>query len=253
MAGSRTKTRRGFLLLVGIVTLLPVLGWTRDLSWELTEEFGDKGRGRRELRQPVDVALTPERYLAVLDAERESVVLFDRSGKWLRNLGGRRGQGSLELKRPSALVVDADGVFWAVDSGNHRLVMFDADGDVLATVGGLGSGEGRFHGPSDMTIGRFGKIYVADSRNQRIQVLRADGSFLASWERRTGGRREHLEVPQAVAFTDQGRGGIWVANRGWSRLERFDLEGEWEADWNDSTWKGSGKRAWSFRNSSRES
>jgi sugar lactone lactonase YvrE len=125
------------------------------------------------------------------------------------------------------LTIAEDGRFWAVDSGNHRLVIFSEKGDVEFTVGGLGAKEGRFHGPSDITIGRFDKVYVADSRNRRIQVLRADGSFLESWDSRTGGRRKHLEIPRALAYTEQARGGIWVANRGWQRLERFDLDGEW--------------------------
>jgi hypothetical protein len=31
-----------------------------------------------------------------------------------------------------------------------------------------------------------------------------------------------------VAFTDRGGEGVWVGNRGWQRLERFGVDGEWE-------------------------
>jgi len=61
-----------------------------------------------------------------------------------------------------------------------------------------------------------------------VQVFTEEGDFLASWDRRTGGRRDHLETPVSLAYTDQGRGGVWVLNRGWKRLERFDRDGKWE-------------------------
>ncbi|GAB4259402.1 MAG: hypothetical protein Kow0092_07630 [Deferrisomatales bacterium] len=198
-------------------------------GWRLAEVFGERGRGRTELREPVDVALAPGGDVAVLDREREAVVIFSGAGKWRRTLGGPRGEGQLRLQRPTALAVDGAGRFWVVDSGNHRLVVFDEAGEVFQTVGELGSRDGRFRHPSDVAFDRKGRVYVADTGNDRVQVFDVDGRFLASWDRRTGGRRDHLERPERLAFSERGRGELWVLNRGWSRLEQFNVEGDWEA------------------------
>ncbi len=197
-------------------------------TWRLDETFGERGRGRNELKEPVDVALARNGGVAVLDRDREAVALFEPSGRWERTLGGSRGQGELSLKKPTALALDRDDRLWIVDHGNHRVVVADGQGKVLETLGSLGTADGRFRYPSDLAFDRSGRVYVADTGNERIQVFGADGSFLAAWERRTGGRREHLEAPVAVAYSDHGRGSLWVLNRGWTRLVRFALDGSWE-------------------------
>lgn len=197
--------------------------------WAVDVSYGETGRGRNELREPVDVALARDGVVAVVDRSRDAVVLFSDSGRWLATLGeGARGEGGLGLSRPSAVEVDGEGRLWVVDTGNHRIVVAGADGSVVRTVGSLGTAQGRFRYPSDVTFGADGRAYVADAGNERIQVFSAEGKFLAAWERRTDGRRDHLEQPAALAFSDQGRGSVWVLNRGWTRLERFDLDGEWE-------------------------
>lgn len=197
-------------------------------SWVLDENFGEVGRGRNEVREPMDVALAPDGVVAVVDRDREALVLFSDSGRWLRSFGGPRGEGDLSLRRPSAVGVDGEGRLWVVDTGNHRIVVTGTDGRIVNTVGSLGTAEGRFRYPSDVTFGRDGRVYVADTGNDRIQVFSTQGRFLEAWERRTGGRRDHLEQPVGLAYSDQGRGSVWVLNRGWTRLERFELDGDWD-------------------------
>lgn len=225
-------TRRRASRFAWVLVLLLVAGggaYAGDpVAWREDESFGDRGRGRQELREPVDVALLKDGAIAVLDRDREAVVLFSAAGRWVRTLGGSRGQGDLELRKPSALAADAQERLWIVDAGNHRVVVADLEGKVLRTFGGLGSHEGRFRHPADLTFDRSGRVYVADAGNERVQVFRPDGGFLAAWERRSAGRRDRLGEPVSVAYSDLGRGGLWVLSRGWSRLERFSLDGDWE-------------------------
>lgn len=211
------------LMLLGVGT-----GFAEQLSWRFDEGFGERGRGRNELKEPADVALTRGGGVAVLDRDREAVVLFASDGRWERTLGGTRGKGDLALRKPAALAVDRDDRLWVVDQGNHRLLVVDGQGRVLQTLGTLGTADGRFRYPSDVAFDRSGRVYVADTGNERIQVFGADGTFLSSWERRTGGRRDHLEAPVSIAYSDHGRGSLWVLSRGWTRLERFALDGSWE-------------------------
>lgn len=224
------------------VALAASAGLARELAWRFDEAYGERGRGRNELRDPVDVAVTADGEIVALDREREALVWFSRAGRWEKTLGGRRGTGEVRLDRPRRLGLGPDGRLWVVDTGNHRLVVVDAEGSETFVLGSLGSADGRFRHPADVTFDERGRLYVADTGNERIQVFRPDGGFLASWDRRTGGRRDHLEKPVAVAYTPEGRGGIWVLNEGWRRLERFDLEGSWEETLDLSGWLPKGSK-----------
>lgn len=218
----------GMLLAAAAVVAVETADAADSWRWKVDESFGETGRGKNEVEEPVDVALTGEGVVAVVDRSRETLVLFSEAGRWLRSFGGLRGDPDLGLNRPSAVAVDDQDRLWVVDAGNHRVLVVGLDGGVVHTVGSLGTAQGRFRHPSDVTFDRDGRVYVADTGNDRIQVFSREGRWLDSWERRKDGRRDHLEQPVAVAYSDQGKGAIWVLNRGWTRLERFDLEGEWD-------------------------
>lgn len=220
--------RFGAALLAAVLGILAdSTGYGQEAGWLLDEVFGETGRGRSELRDPVDLAFVDGGTLAVLDRSREAVVLFSEAGRWLKTLGGSRGEGELGLRRPTGIASDPQGRLWVVDSGNHRLVKLDLEGRVLGTVGSLGSAAGRFRHPTGLAFDGRGRLYVADTGNDRIQVFTAEGEYLAAWERRTGGRRDYLEKPVRLAYTDQARGGLWVLNQGWTRLVLFDRDGSW--------------------------
>ncbi len=229
------------VLLAALVIPAPAPAAKR-LVWRPAETYGERGRGRNELREPVDVAVLPDGGIAVLDRDRETVVLFSRAGRWLRTLGRPRGDGDLRLSRPSRLGVDGQGRLWVVDTGNHRVVAVSTAGEELLSIGSLGSHTGRFRHPRGIAFDRAGRVYVADTGNERIQVFRPDGAFLEAWERRTGGRRDYLTAPVALAFSAHGRGSLWVLNRGGRRIERFDLEGRWQGFLDASEWAGGATR-----------
>ena len=90
--------------------------------------IGGTGRGRSELERPVDVAMMDGGELAILDAKRESVVLYKETNRWIRTLGLPRGKGPVELDEPVAIEA-RDDALWIVDQGNNRIVAIDQDGD----------------------------------------------------------------------------------------------------------------------------
>ncbi|MBI5016673.1 MAG: NHL repeat-containing protein [Deltaproteobacteria bacterium] len=212
------------------VSLVPVLAWgAGELTFGLRETLGETGVGRTELKEPVDVALGADGEVVALDRERGALVRFSRTGRWVGTFGDQPGTARKDvLRQPRSLAVDAKGRFWVVDSGNHRIVILRPDGSVAEVVGSLGSQPGRFRFPADVTFDRRGRAYVADTGNERIEIFRADGTLLTTWERRSKGRRDVLVKPVSVAYSDHGKGSLWVLNEGSSRLERFDLEeGAW--------------------------
>lgn len=199
-----------------------------ELKWKLDEIYGERGREQIELKKPTDLALIEKDHeLAVLDERRESVVFFDDKGEWVRTVCDSGKCSGARLDDPKAIDADDEGNIWVVDSGNHRLVVLDPNGGVVRIVGESGTQNGRFRHPSDIALYK-NKVYVADTGNERIQVFNTTGDFLSSWEKRTGGRKGHLDEPVAVAVSQRRKAGIWVANKGEKKLELFDLDGEWE-------------------------
>ncbi len=218
------------LRFVPILLVAAVAAWAvPQFRWEIASRYGVRGRGRNELREPVDVALLRGNVLAVLDRDREAIVLFDRDGRWLRSIGGRRSSVvDPGFDRPIAMEVSPRGDLWVVDWGNHRLVRLGEDGTPEQVIGTMGTAPGRFRRPSDLAFDPGGRLYVADTGNDRIQVFSRDGRLLDVWRAREAARQGHLDRPVALGYTARGGGRLWVLNRGGAVLERFDLEGRWE-------------------------
>ena len=229
---------RRFLLGGAVFGMLAASGAVaaKTFHWEVAEAYGERGRGRNELRQPVDVAVLRDGRVAVLDRRRDAVVMFSRSGRWLRTLGGRRGEGEVRLRDPVRIETDPGGRLWIVDRGDHRIVAIDEDGTELISIGSLGSDKGRFRHPADIAFDEQGRIYVADFGNERIQVFTPEGRFLAEWRRRSAARKDHLGKPVLIGYTRESEGGIWVLSAGWKRLERFDRGGEWQGSLDLEKW-----------------
>jgi DNA-binding beta-propeller fold protein YncE len=103
---------------------------------------------------------------------------------YVRTIGGP-GHASMY---PSGLEYSVVGSTLVVaDTGNNRVEKYDpATGAVLWSVGGYGTGSGKFNDPRDVGIDAAGNIYVADTGNSRIQKLDKDGNWLATWKGPTG-------------------------------------------------------------------
>jgi hypothetical protein len=71
--------------------------------------------------------------LYVLDSQNTRVVIFDASGRFLRQFG-KRGAGPGELQMPIGIAVTADGAIVVNDVGNLAFVVFRATGEHVKNV-----------------------------------------------------------------------------------------------------------------------
>ena len=178
----------------------------------------------------------------------DPVFKFDRrTGKVLANIG--KGV----MVTPHGIGLDRDGNVWVADfAGNkagtkgHQVHKFTADGKLLMSLGQAGkpgNADGQFNQPNDVVIGPDGSIYVSDGHNgqgmittaavaegikrgdtARISKFSPDGKFIKSWGT-LGVRHGEFRTPHAMVFDGKGR--LWVADRGNHRLEIFDQDGKY--------------------------
>ena len=179
------------------------------------------------------------------------VVEFDSSGKLMKAFGAGL------LLQPHGIATDADGNVWVTDDQGaagkgHQVFKFNADGKVLMTLGKAGqpgNGPDTFNQPTDVAIAPNGDIFVADGHvlvqtrpngelfvpdgpgpnpNARIVKFSKDGKFIKMWGTK-GARPGELDGPHGLAFDSRGR--LFVADRTNSRIEIFDQDGNYLAEW----------------------
>ena len=153
------------------------------------------------------------------------VVLFDPDGHASSSWDARIGL-------PHGMRVDRDGHLWLTDCGRHRVLKTTVDGEVLLEIGTpdvSGADQRTFYAPTDVSFAADGSVYVTDGYgNSRVVQLDPDGGFIRAWGRRGSGPGE-FDTPHSVAVAPDGR--VLVSDRHNHRIQTFDPDGTWRADW----------------------
>lgn len=171
------------------------------------------------------------------------IVKIDPSGKVVRTFGAGLLVGI------HGMFVDGEGNVWVADHlGNkagtkgHQVTKFSPEGKVLMTLGKAGvaaPGTDTFDQPCDVAVAPNGDIFVADGHagqtatatpatTSRIVKFSKDGTFLKSWGR-WGSAPGEMKTPHSLFFDSRGR--LFVADRGNNRIQIFDQEGTFLAEW----------------------
>ena len=168
----------------------------------------------------------------------DPVMKFDATGMMVANFGGGL------VNWPHGFYVDRDGDVWVTDGRGengkgHTVIKFSPDGKVLMTLGKpgqAGDAPGLFDTPSDVITASNGDIFVADGHgimqghqtSDRIVKLSSDGRFIMAWGKHGSGAGE-FDVPHSLAMDSAGR--LYVADRSNSRIQIFDQQGHFLAEW----------------------
>jgi uncharacterized protein (TIGR03663 family) len=173
---------------------------------------------------PAAANLPTERYAAAKQELRA-----------LRSIGGQ-GLGAGQFTSPRAVAIGADGTWYVADSGNQRIQVLDADGVTVRMWGSAGSGPGQFQEPWGIAVNqKLGRVYVSDTWNHRVQVFDLEGNYLKEWG--------HFADTKGVAEVEPGgfwgprdialdaAGNVYVADTGNKRIQKFDANGEFIAQW----------------------
>jgi len=165
---------------------------------------------------------------------------WDASGKLLMSFGAGM------INYPHGLYVDREGNVWVTDNRGtppkdgkpgkgHTVWKFSPEGKVLMTLGKpgvAGNGNDTFNAPSDVVVAPNGDIFVADGHggmtNGRIVKFSKDGKFIKTWGKPGTGQSE-FDEPHSLAMDSAGR--LFVADRANNRIQIFDQEGKFLAEW----------------------
>ncbi|XP_065909000.1 E3 ubiquitin-protein ligase TRIM71-like [Dysidea avara] len=137
------------------------------ISVFLTDGTFHQTIGRRKLGRPVDVVVTTNDELLVVDYDHNCVYRFTLDGGYI----GRFGNGD-KLCNPGGITIDQKfNSFYVTDTSNDRVVVFDRFGNLVHKFGSEGSGDGEFSYPCKIAVNKNGDIFVSDRYNKRIQIF----------------------------------------------------------------------------------
>ena len=142
---------------------------------------------------------------------------------------------------PHAITFDNDGNFWVTDGQGragkgHQVFKFSPEGKLLMTLGKAGvAGDGpdTFNQPNAVAIAPNGDLFIADGHspgrgNARVLKFSKDGKPIKQWGGH-GAAPGQFEVPHTLAFDSRGR--LFVGDRANNRIQIFDQEGRFLAEW----------------------
>jgi NHL repeat len=167
-------------------------------------------------------------------ATASQVLLFDRTGKFVREIG----KGLYAWSYAHAIRFDKDDNLWAIDKGSDMIVRFNPEGHVTLVFGRKKEASdkaepwervtpprppvpGQFRQPTDVAWDADGNIYISDGYiNSRVAKFTKDGDWVASLGEPGGGKLGNLNTPHSIA--NDAKGNIYVADRGNRRIQVID-------------------------------
>jgi hypothetical protein len=167
----------------------------------------------------------------VFNRGEHPVIVFDRDGRFLR------AWGEGVFRRPHGITVGPDGTLWLTDDLHHTIRQFTADGTLLLTIGDPDQpstlhGGKPFNRPTHVALcPRTGNVYVSDGYgNSNVHKFDPRGRHLKSWGE-PGTDPGCFNIPHNIATDAEGL--VYVADRENSRVQIFDGEGRYLAQWNN--------------------
>jgi len=158
------------------------------------------------------------------------MIVYDRDGNFLRSWG----EGVFH--RAHGLHMGPDDTIYLTDDGDHTVRQCTLEGKILLTIGIPGrpapfmSGE-PFHRCTHTALSPKGEIYVTDGYgNACVHKFSPDGKLLFSWGAPGTDPGQFNIVHNICADAD---GWLYVADRENHRVQIFDPNGRYLAQWNN--------------------
>ena len=140
--------------------------------------------------------------------------------------------GAGTFRMPHGLSIDVEDNVWVTDVARNQVLKFSHDGELLMTLGedGVeGWDDTHFAKPTDVEFGLDGSVYVSDGYvNCRVIKFTPGGQYQFEWGE-CGDDLGQFNTPHDLAIDRQGR--VYVADRENDRVQVFEPDGEFIAEW----------------------
>ncbi len=172
------------------------------------------------------VVLDQRGHIFIFNRGPQPLVEFTASGKFVRTIGDGLFEGSHGLRS------DPQGNLWTTDVTTHVVLRLNREGHVtmvLGRKGRAGETESLFNQPTDIGFGPNGEIFVTDGYgNSRVVKFDGQGQFIKAWGKKGNGPGE-FNLPHTIVVDPRGR--VIVGDRDNMRIQIFDLDGNYLAQW----------------------
>ena len=212
-----------------------------DADGHLDLTFGKLGSGQTDFYRPWDSAVDSDGNIYICnmvpdEAElqpHEGVKVFDKNGKFLKELGGKDFQPDEERELPYGLDIDDKNRIFVIYTSIATLKIFDQDGNELAKFfGENGTEAGQFQGLIDVAVDdERNLVYLSDQTNSNIQQfeLSEDAAKINLVYRQTigeyGRSLGQFAYPTNLAVDDES-GNLYVGDMANQRIQVLDTEGK---------------------------
>ena len=176
------------------------------------------------------VAVDSKDRVYVFNRGPHPMLVFDRDGNFLSHWG----EGI--FPRAHGIFIDAEDMLYLTDDGDHTVRKCTPEGKILFTIGIPGkpapfmSGE-PFHRCTHTALSPKGEIYISDGYgNARVHKYTPEGKLLFSWGEPGTDPGQFNIVHNIVTDAE---GWVYVADRENHRVQVFNGDGKYEAQWNN--------------------
>jgi DNA-binding beta-propeller fold protein YncE len=181
--------------------------------------------------EATSVAVNTNDDVYVFNRGKHPVIVFDRAGRFKRTWG----EGL--FRRAHGITIGPDGTLWLTDDLHHTIRQFTPEGKCLLTIGDPDTpstlqGGKPFNRPTHVAISpKTGDVYVSDGYgNSRVHKYDPKGRHLMSWGE-PGTDPGCFNLPHNIATDAAGL--VYVADRENHRVQIFDANGKYLAQWNN--------------------
>ncbi len=180
-------------------------------------------------KEATAVAVDSKDNVYVFNRGTHPMIVFDSQGNVVRTWGNGI------FTNPHGVTIGPDDSVYCVDNFDHTVRKFTPDGRLLMTLGAENQHSPAMSGipfnePTHLAVdSQTGELYVADGyANARVHKFSPDGRLLFSWGE-SGTDPGQFNIVHNIV-TDK-EGWVYVADRENHRIQVFDSNGKYEAQW----------------------
>ena len=200
-----------------------------EFTYEVSgEDWGELPDGWT-YKEGTAVAVDSKDNVYVFNRGGHPVIVYNSDGKFIKSWGEDI------FTMPHGIAIGPDDSVYCADTGDHTVRKFTTDGRLLMTLGEPNrpademSGK-PFNRATHMAVDpRNGELFVSDGySNARVHRFSPDGTLISSWGE-SGTFPGHFNIVHNIAIDRDGW--VYVADRDNRRIQVFDVDGNYEAQW----------------------